>query len=280
MRPMDIQKRFGKDKCFTFSDFVDSFGKKRKLLNIPYSGNGFISIADVGLATWGITSSSSTTSSYGSTQAKKEEPGKIDQELFFRYSKRLLKLLDKKQTEQLNKEVAAIEKVFNEAIAADQDVFALSLWNEIELRLKETISIVKGYDRYVEYKVVEKWFDRIRGGQIALTEERAFMRPIPKDILEKRDAARPFFDGFVIMHCFDPKKLEADKSMSSAQKSAMRGQGRDPILFGVHNGSDRMWFIADWIDEYCDLQFGELVRTLAGFEAEESYGRAKGSVRE
>jgi hypothetical protein len=43
--------------------------------------------------------------------------------------------------------------------------------------------------------------------------------------------------------------------MSSDEKSKMR----DPILFGYIKETDRLYFIADWEDEYCDLTFDEII---------------------
>lgn len=40
-------------------------------------------------------------------------------------------------------------------------------------------------------------------------------------------------------------------------------QKRDPILFGVIRGSDKLYFIADWIDEYCDLTFEKITSQLS-----------------
>lgn len=38
------------------------------------------------------------------------------------------------------------------------------------------------------------------------------------------------------------------------------GKRKDPILFGVIAGSNKLYFIGDWIDEYCDLRFDDVVK--------------------
>ena len=35
-----------------------------------------------------------------------------------------------------------------------------------------------------------------------------------------------------------------------------------PILFGLIRGSDKLYFIGDWIDDICDLTFDELIEVL------------------
>jgi hypothetical protein len=46
--------------------------------------------------------------------------------------------------------------------------------------------------------------------------------------------------------------------MSSEEKQKMK----DPILFGYIKETDRLYFIADWEDEYCDLTFDEIVDVI------------------
>ena len=37
---------------------------------------------------------------------------------------------------------------------------------------------------------------------------------------------------------------------------------KDPILFGVIYGSNKLYYIADWVDEYCDLTWDQVVEKL------------------
>lgn len=37
---------------------------------------------------------------------------------------------------------------------------------------------------------------------------------------------------------------------------------KDPILFGVIRNSDKLYYIADWVDEYCDLTLEKMFETL------------------
>lgn len=295
LRPAEIEKRYkAKDgEFFALDSFMSVSGgmtaRLQKMLQLPWKRGGqrqdWVSS---GLANWAVTEiTNETEEQKAERESKKKAKDKadydatqvFDRELFFKASKKLLKSLTPKEKERLELEVADLEETYSRHLKAEQTSLADSVLNEIMLRLKEATCIVKGYDRYIEYGKLEKYFDKIRGGKIALTEYEMFMLPVPKDVAEKRQEAKPYFDAFIVMHCFDPAKLDKDKTMSAQQKSAMAGKGRDPILFGTHDGSDRMWFIADWIDEFCDLTFGEVVRTLAGLEAEETYGKAKSALR-
>lgn len=39
-------------------------------------------------------------------------------------------------------------------------------------------------------------------------------------------------------------------------------KAKDPILFGVIQGSRKLYFIGDWIDDYCDLTLEKMMKTI------------------
>ena len=41
---------------------------------------------------------------------------------------------------------------------------------------------------------------------------------------------------------------------------------RDPILFGLIKGSRKLYYICDWIDEYCDLTLSQLIDKIGESE--------------
>lgn len=210
-----------------------------------------------------------------------KEAKSLDTEMFFNFTKNFAKKFTKKELEILNKEIDLLEIAYEDAATADQESLGAELLNEALLRMKEAAVIVKGYDRYIEYDKLYKYFDRIRDGKISLTHFESFMRPVPKDVLAKKKKTDGLFDGYAILHSYDPKKMDdkgRTKTKEETKKSETRKKAKDPILFGVHYGSGRLWFIADWIDETCDLTFNELVQTMAGLEGEDSYGKATLSV--
>lgn len=64
------------------------------------------------------------------------------------------------------------------------------------------------------------------------------------------------FDNYVIMH-YDPYRNGTLKTLKERAE-----EEKDPILFGVILGSNKLYYVADWMDEYCDLTFDKLVETL------------------
>jgi hypothetical protein len=44
-------------------------------------------------------------------------------------------------------------------------------------------------------------------------------------------------------------------------------KAKDPILFGVVKGTRNLYYIGDWIDEYCDLTLDKFLSVLEMEEA-------------
>lgn len=85
-----------------------------------------------------------------------------------------------------------------------------------------------------------------------------FNRSIPAPIVKVKtdlDNELKAFDNYIIMH-YDP--FNKNDVMTKTQKKKEIEKAKDPILFGVIAGSRKLYVIADWIDEYCDLTFDKL----------------------
>ena len=85
-----------------------------------------------------------------------------------------------------------------------------------------------------------------------------FTNHIPIEIIEKKQKADDLkiFDNYCVLF-FDPKA----KSYKMTEKEAedLRRKKSDPILFGMMNGSKNLYYVADWIDEYCDLTLDKFI---------------------
>lgn len=81
-----------------------------------------------------------------------------------------------------------------------------------------------------------------------------FVRPIPVEVMKKKVAADKLevFDNYVVLH-YDPRKESTEMTREEIRKK------KDPILFGLIRGSKKLYYIADWVDEYCDLTFDQIV---------------------
>lgn len=84
-----------------------------------------------------------------------------------------------------------------------------------------------------------------------------FTRFIPDEVLDqkKRCDEEQIFDNYVVLH-YDPE------AKSWAETHQDRAARRDPILFGVLAGRRQLYFVGEWVDEYCDLSLDQIADTL------------------
>lgn len=101
-----------------------------------------------------------------------------------------------------------------------------------------------------------------------------FVRTIPLDVIKKKIEADKLevFDNYVILH-YDPEGISYASTNKEKEKEVKKA--KDPILFGVISGSDKLYYIDDWVDEYCDLTFDKCVEQLGKDVIEKSYIKEK-----
>lgn len=92
---------------------------------------------------------------------------------------------------------------------------------------------------------------------VRLTYIKNFMRALPREVMDKIKEVNTFniFDNYAILH-YDPDYSAYSETIKETKKR------RDPILFGLIRGSNKLYYITDWVDEYCDLTLDQFVETL------------------
>lgn len=129
---------------------------------------------------------------------------------------------------------------------------------ELEIHRAETQLYATGFTKVItEDNVIE--FAKKSCRDIRIDWIKNFTRLIPEKVIEAKEKcdANLIFDNYVVMH-YDPYKDGTLKTLGDIKKE----QEKDPILFGVISGSNKLYYIGDWIDEYCDLTFDKLVEKL------------------
>jgi hypothetical protein len=132
------------------------------------------------------------------------------------------------------------------------------------------------------YKAVsaDKIVELAQGSKKALSLDyiQNYGRVIPTDVIKKKIEADKLhvFDNYVILH-YDPDGKSYVATEKERKKEVERK--KDPILFGVIMGSDKLYYIADWIDEYCDLTFDKLTEILGKEIIEKDFIKDKISVK-
>lgn len=137
---------------------------------------------------------------------------------------------------------------------AAKDLYARCVYLERELQL-----IDRGVTKYVLRTDIDKYIDDIADECVCVIEMRNFDRPIPDDIIDVVAETMDIFDEFYVVF--------TDYTGEKRSKVAKERRDKDPILFGniFIDGklSPKMYFIGDWVDEYCDLTLDKMIEAIA-----------------
>lgn len=122
---------------------------------------------------------------------------------------------------------------------------------------KERELVKKGIDVFIYRDDIEEYINSVENKVVKIIELKNYPREIPDELVPTIDETRDIFDEyFVLFTDFTGKierKVEADR------------RAKDPILFGAfmdsrnNNLNDRLYYLGDWEDEYCDLTLEKLV---------------------
>lgn len=145
----------------------------------------------------------------------------------------------------------------------------IALADQLKLRLNSAKSeaqlVAYGLNKYLtEEQVVAFYNTAQKDKHLKLTWVKNFVKPIPSKILDlKHKLDETFvFDNYVILH-YDPNN-DATNLTDKERKELEK----DPILFGVIDKSRRLYYIGDWIDEYCNLTLDVVMETLGDVVSE------------
>lgn len=147
---------------------------------------------------------------------------------------------------QDNNQIALIEKIKD---------YAKTLKYELVLSTSKFNKFLTEKD-IVDFHNVASVHEKYRTG-LCLTYVKNFVKVIPNEVTEAKKEADKLkvFDNYVVLHYdYSGKAVEDTKAEKEKKK--------DPILFGVISGSKNLYFIGDWIDEYCDLTLDVVIKKL------------------
>ena len=137
---------------------------------------------------------------------------------------------------------------------AAKDLYTRCLYLEKEMNLLDT-----GITKYVERKEIENYIDNVADDCVVVTTMSDYDRIIPDEIIDVVAEVMDIFDEFYIVF--------TDYTGEKRSKVEKERREKDPILFGniYVDGrvSQKMYFIGDWIDEYCDLTLDKMVSEIA-----------------
>lgn len=136
----------------------------------------------------------------------------------------------------------------------------LALVEQLEANVEgvraETQLVAMKMRKYLTEEQVVEFVKKAKRG-LRLDWVANFTRVIPESVAKAKLKAdeRCVFDNYVVLH-YDPKRK------SWAETEAEKAKRKDPILFGVLRGRRRLYFVGDWVDDYCDLTLDQIADTL------------------
>jgi hypothetical protein len=159
--------------------------------------------------------------------------------------------LDAIQTAKDNNQKALLEILSDKKDVVLKEIKLLSSFSEPVLFVDED-DIIKFYNKTNKLRTLK------------MTWIKNYVRLIPADVLENKKVFDKLdvFDNYVILH-FDKNNTASKMTKEEVEKA------KDPILFGVIKGSNKLYFVDDWIDEYCDLTLDKFLEVIQLDKAKE-----------
>jgi len=184
---------------------------------------------------------------------RKQEPRpSLTVEQFFVSTKQTMQ-----QIEVVTERAQGYERAILEAQQTGQKALLENLQNNLVGIKAEARLVSLGLNKYLNEDTVVQLAKKATKG-LRLDWITNFTRYIPDNLcaLKLQCDELGIFDNYVILH-YDPLA----KSWAETEKERL-ARKRDPILFGVMRGRRRLYYIGDWIDEFCDLTLDQVADIL------------------
>lgn len=189
---------------------------------------------------------------------EKTKKVEISPKLYFSFVKsKLSKIQQKRLNERVGKLYKLIEQAGDIGQSAAQEEYAKLL----AVAVREQEAYACGIERYISKELVNKYKNKVKDRVIKWGTLEEFPRVIPEEVRKKikKVKDRSLFDNYYVLY--------TDYTDEDIQTTKDKIIEKDPILFGEYAyQKDRLYFIADWIDEYCDLTIEKFVDEIKSKE--------------
>lgn len=192
-------------------------------------------------------------------EAKDPDYYKLDVMAFFD----LVKLETKKETEDYYNRISPYLVALKKAKQMGQEALVDQWLGRLFIIKYESFLRASGFHHKISEAQLVDFIKKTKKG-VALTWIKNFAHPIPDEVIERKLKADSLhvFDNYVVLH-YDPEgKVYAP---TEKEKEEERRRKADPILFGVLEESHDLYYIADWVDKYCDLTLDKFLE-VSGLE--------------
>lgn len=174
--------------------------------------------------------------------------------------------------ENIQKELEYLPAQIKDLEMVGQIGLANKLKKMIKNLVSERILLANGFNKYVHRKDITRYVELVKDKKVHVCELDKFPRLIPeaaKKLLMKAKELDVFSDFWVVYVDYSD---DGDAILTEKEKKE-RAKNRDPIIFGTFDSPetgtlDKLYFICDWIDEYCDLTLDKMIKELVKDDAD------------
>lgn len=114
-----------------------------------------------------------------------------------------------------------------------------------------------GFTQFIYANDLSEYIKKVTGRHVKIVDVEDYPREIPDEIAELILTVKENFDNLIIVY--------TDYTDEIGQQVEKDKRDKDPILFGAffdeNTGTltERLYFLGDWEDEYCDLTLDKLI---------------------
>lgn len=168
----------------------------------------------------------------------------------------MVKASSKESVSTYRDRISGYLKSIHNAVSVGQTALVEDLLRGLVTNKYESVLYAEGLYYVINEDQMVSFVNQCEKG-IKLDYIKNFTRPLPQEVVDKVNKINQLevFDNYVILY-YDP---DGKIYKETAKEEAKR---KDPILFGVIAGSNKLYYIADWIDEYCDLSLDKFIDTI------------------
>jgi hypothetical protein len=183
----------------------------------------------------------------------------IPPKVFFKFVKSKLDSIDQDQLQRnldkLVKLVVVTEEIGQQALFEEFST-------QLAIAVREQEASAAGYNKRIELRHIQRFIKSVTDRLVKFKPLEEFPRVIPSNIMKEIKHCQDLciFDEF---HVLFIDHVESSKENEELKTNKQKVKEKDPILFGAFKFQpDVLYYIVDWIDEYCDLSFRELLKAL------------------
>jgi len=189
----------------------------------------------------------------------------IHPQLYFKFVKSKMTKLEQKE---MHERLAKLQVLVRQAEDLGQKALYEEFARKIAICVREQELSVCGIEYIINRDSVDRYKNKVKDVDIRFKKLAEYDRPIPTNVKKRLDKFKKIkmFDDYMVLYLDYKEKIDVDnkkKSVAEVKTNKQKIKEKDPILFGTLDYEpDKLYFIADWVDEYCDLTLDKFVQTL------------------